>query len=164
MTIAWNHLRSHRGLISGLTNLSKSPVENLGPVPFIGIGWNQKTSVALTVLHHDQIKERFYDDRRFIRCDQFTASQPNFLNRLSKAAGAGLENPDDLGQGTDVDQTFTAGGRSSGRRRGNGDNGGDLYTPEGVKWVSGRARLKTRLFYIPLNRRYTGKCEMFQRQ
>ena len=73
-----------------------SLAESLTSIALIGAGGIGKTSVALSVLHDDRIKKRFNENRRFIRCDQFQAARANLLNQLSKAIGAGIENPEGL--------------------------------------------------------------------
>ena len=70
--------------------------ENLAPIALISPDGIDKTSIALTVFHHDRIKEQFGDNREYIRCNEFPTSRTMLLRRLSKVIGARDKTPKDL--------------------------------------------------------------------
>ena len=79
-------------LIERIISLAK----NLTPIALIGAGGIGKTSIALALLHNDQIKRQFGKNRWFICCDKFPPTLAHFLCQLSDTIGAGVENPEDL--------------------------------------------------------------------
>ena len=70
--------------------------ERFTSIALTGTGGVGKTSIILTVLDDCRIKQRFGNNRSFIRCDRLTASHTNFLRKLSEVTGAGVANPEDL--------------------------------------------------------------------
>ena len=85
--------------IFGRTKLVEEIVgfaQRLTPIALVGASGIGKTSVALTVLHDDRIKQRFGDNRWFIHCDKFQASLPHFLRQISRTTNAGIGDPKDL--------------------------------------------------------------------
>ena len=65
-------------------------------IDLTGPGGIGKTSVVLTVLNDHRIKQRFGDNRSFIRCDRLNPSHTHLLRKLSEVTGAGVKNPEDL--------------------------------------------------------------------
>jgi hypothetical protein len=83
---------SREEIITELLDLTEqvASVALSGPV---GIG---KSSVALTLLHHDRIELKFGRNRHFARCDDLVNSLEGFLERLSDAMGTSRAT--DIGQ------------------------------------------------------------------
>ena len=62
--------------------------ERSASLTLLGSGGVGKTAVALTLLHHDRIAEKFGERRHFIHCDRLQKSLDSFLGCLSDATGA----------------------------------------------------------------------------
>ena len=64
-----------------------SLAEQSTSVSLFGMGGMGKTAIALTLLHHHHIINRFNKHRYFIRCDNLENSLDDLLRRLSEAIG-----------------------------------------------------------------------------
>jgi hypothetical protein len=84
------------GLIEEIVETIVGYAEVHKPVTLVGPDGIGKTFIALAALHHDRIKRRFGENRHPFPHDKFPATLTNFLSRLSKATGTGVENPESL--------------------------------------------------------------------
>jgi len=70
--------------------------ENLTLIALIVVGGIGETSIALSLLYNDHIKELFGENHRFICCDKFLPTLAQFLCQLSNVIVVGVDNPEDL--------------------------------------------------------------------
>ena len=63
-------------------------VERSASITLFGAGGTGKTTIALNLLQHVRIAERFGKHRHFMRCDDLQNSLDSFLERLFEAIGA----------------------------------------------------------------------------
>jgi len=74
---------AREGMVNELLDL----VEQFLSFSLFGAGGLGKSSIALTLLHHDRVKIKFGRNRHFVRCDDLANSSGGFLERLSNAIG-----------------------------------------------------------------------------
>ena len=104
MTTASYTTKIHDALFSPSLPLPKAPthcfgrdvivedllgfVERTVSITLFGAGGTGKTTIALSLLHHIRIAERFGERRHYMRCDDLENSLDSFLKRLSDTIGA----------------------------------------------------------------------------